>query len=400
MNTSRTRLFAAALGVSLIAFTGAGSSVHGADPATSSSAPPIFSQYCFPCHGTTGPMAGISIEKLATTPHSIGDGFQQWMRIATALETHIMPPEGMPQPEEKERQEAAAWIRSQLNAYAKKHDGDPGKVTVRRLTSGEYAYSVLDLTGLNIDTGIDASSDSVGGEGFSNFGDVQFMQDANLEHYLEAAKLIADHAVIGAGPLEFFADPGKTGFELSGITRIKDIYAKYGFRTVSGEGGFPYGLEKYGKVFYATWEYQNRAALGEPTVTLKDIALREGVEPRFAQHILATMNQSGLGYPSSEVASRWHKLPTPNGGDAKAVEAAARTECTELQKYLTTWPSWFFGRGDAAVGGAGDESPLIFNDISLTAEPAHHFTFRRLGVVGGDNPRLPPSRRFSLMSRP
>ena len=30
-----------------------------------------------------------------------------------------------------------------------------------------------------------------------NFGDVQFMQDANLERYLETAKLVADHAVIG-----------------------------------------------------------------------------------------------------------------------------------------------------------------------------------------------------------
>ena len=87
--------------------------------------------------------------------------------------------------------------------------------------------------------GIDAASDSVGGEGFTSFGDVQFMQDANLERYLAAAKIVANHAVIGVGPLEFFADPGKTGFELSAITRIKNIYATYGFRTVSGEGGIP-----------------------------------------------------------------------------------------------------------------------------------------------------------------
>ena len=88
--------------------------------------------------------------------------------------------------------------------YAKKHDGDPGRVTVRRLTSGEYAYAIQDLTGIDPETGIDAASDSVGGEGFTNFGDVQFMQDANLERYLEAAKIVANHAVIGAGPLEFY----------------------------------------------------------------------------------------------------------------------------------------------------------------------------------------------------
>ncbi len=111
-----------------------------------------------------------------------------------------MPPKGMPQPPEEQRQAAATWVRAELGAYAKKHDGEPGRVTVRRLTSGEYAYSIQDLTGVEVeDTGIDASSDSVGGEGFTNFGDVQFMQDQNLERYLEAAKRVADHAVIGSG---------------------------------------------------------------------------------------------------------------------------------------------------------------------------------------------------------
>ena len=155
------------------------------------------------------------------------------------LEQNRMPPKGMPQPTDAQRQQAVAWIRAELNAYAKKHDGDPGRVTVRRLTSGEYAYAIHDLTGIDPEAGIDAASDSVGGEGFTSFGDVQFMQDANLERYLAAAKIVANHAVIGAGPLEFFADPGKTGFELSAITRIKNIYATYGFRTVSGEGGYP-----------------------------------------------------------------------------------------------------------------------------------------------------------------
>ena len=222
---------------------------------------------------------------------------------------------------------------------------------MRRLTSGEYGYAVHDLTGLDIDTGIDAASDSVGGEGFTNFGDVQFMQDSNLEHYLAAAKKIADHAVIGSGPIGFFADPGKTGYELSAVTRIKDTYATHGFRTVSGEGGISFGLEKYGKVFYAAWLYQHRAARGEANATLKEIAEREGVSARFAQHIWTVMHTPTLGYPSSEMATRWRQLPPP-GADRKAGEAAARKTCEELQKFVTTWPLWLFARGDIAAGGA------------------------------------------------
>ena len=89
------------------------------------------------------------------------------------------------------------------------HGGDPGRVTVRRLTSAEYAYAIRDLTGVDVEVGVDASSDAVGGEGFANFGDVQFVQDASVERYLEAARQVADHAVVGAGPLTSTPTPAR-----------------------------------------------------------------------------------------------------------------------------------------------------------------------------------------------
>jgi Protein of unknown function (DUF1592)/Protein of unknown function (DUF1588)/Protein of unknown function (DUF1585)/Protein of unknown function (DUF1587)/Protein of unknown function (DUF1595) len=333
-------------------------------------------------------MGGVSLQQL-TAQASVGESFAAWGKVAAVLEQNRMPPKGMPQPSDTQRQQAVTWIRAELTNYAKKHDGDPGRVTVRRLTSGEYAYAIHDLTGIDPEAGIDAASDSVGGEGFTSFGDVQFMQDANLERYLAAAKIVANHAVIGAGPLEFFADPGKTGFELSAINRIKNIYATQGFRTVSGEGGYPFGLEKYGKVFYTTWRYQHRVALGEPNVTLKDLAIREGISPRFAQHIWTVMNQKSLSYPSSEMAAQWHKLPVPGAGDPAATVAAARTGCEELQKSVTNWPGWLFGRGDQAAGGQGDESPLVFSDKSLGAEPVHHFNYNRGGRGPGGRAAAP-----------
>src|SRR6185369_9955072 len=118
-------------------------------------------------------------------------------------------------PTDDERAATVAWVRSALSAYEAKHAGDRRRVTVRRLTSAEYAYALRDLTGIDVKVGVDASSDSVGGEGFTNFGDVQFVEDTSIERYLESAKLVADHAVVGAGPLEFYADAGKTGLELS-----------------------------------------------------------------------------------------------------------------------------------------------------------------------------------------
>jgi hypothetical protein len=345
---------------------------------------PIFQQYCFQCHSNAASMAGVNLERM-TSQNSVSDSFKQWRNVVAALEQKRMPPEGMPQLSEEERRRVIAWIRSELDGFVKRHAGDPGRVTVRRLTSGEYGYSIQDLTGLDLRIEHDLVSDEVGGEGFSNFGDVQFIQDAGMERYLEAAKRVADHAVIGSGPIQFFADPGKTGFELSAIARIRAIYDKYGFRTVSGEGGRPYGLDLYGKALYAAWRYQHRTALSEGNVSLKDLAAREGVTARFAQHIWTVLNQPSLSYPSSEVVARWRKLPPPDS-DSKTSAATVRAACADIQKFLVTWPSWLFARGDLAAGGAGDERPLEFSDASLKVEMRRRLSFFR-GFRGG--PRAP-----------
>jgi mono/diheme cytochrome c family protein len=374
---------ACVIGVGNVAGTRA---VSNTTSGASGGVPALFQEYCIHCHGTVAPKAGVNLALMVAQP-SVGESFRMWERVAQALEERAMPPKAMPQPSDEERAQALAWIRGELGAYAKKHDGEPGEVTIRRLTSGEYAYTIKDLTGLDLNVGIDSSSDAVGGEGFTNFGDVQFMQDANLERYLKAAKLIAEHAVIGAGPLDFFADPGKTGFEYSAVARIRDIYATHGIRTVSGEGGKPFGLEKYGKAFFVAWQYKHRAALGEAAATLPALAAREGITPRFARHIWQLMNKSTLGYPTSEVVARWRRLPAPQAGNAPEARDkknldAVRVGCQDIQKFVVTWPSWLFARGDEAAGGAGDESPLRLSDSTLAMKPQHRFAY----VRGGGRP--------------
>jgi hypothetical protein len=304
------------------------------------------------------------------------------------LDNGEMPPdEAERQPSPAERQAAAAWVRSTLQAYQQAHAGEPGHVTVRRLTSGEYAFAIRDLTGIEVKTGIDASSDSVGGEGFTSFGDVQFVQDASIERYLEAAKEVAEHAMIGAGPLHFHADTGRTGLELSALNRINELYASKGFRVVSGEGGRPFGLERYGKAFFTAWFFKHRAVLGQPAVTLRELANREGITGRFADHVAQVVGRSNLVIPRPKWLRLGGALPVPSGPNDTASIALAREECDKLSKHLTTWPSWFFGRGDLAAGGAGDESPLVFDDKTLAVESTHIFTYPlglRFGRGGRD----------------
>ncbi len=348
---------------------------------TAAKPPALFQKYCFECHSDSKgkPEGGISMEKLLGQP-SVGPHSAQWEKVVEMLETSEMPPSDAEKfPTTAERTAAVSWVRSALKTYERDHAGEPGHVTVRRLTSGEYAYAIRDLTGIDIDAGIDSSGDSVGGEGFTNYGDVQFVQDASLERYLEAAKVVADHAVVGAGPLEFSPDSGKSGVELFALNRINELHT-HGFRVVSGEGGRPFGLERYGKAFYTAWFFAHRAALGEPKVTLNELAAREGLTPTFTQHIWSVVNQPVLKYPVADMVSRWKAFPAPTADVAASLEKG-RTAAAELQKYMMNWPVWFFGRGQLAAGGAGDESPLVFDDTSLRVIPSFQYAVQLGGLA-------------------
>ncbi len=336
-----------------------------------------FRQYCVQCHGDASATAGINLQKL-TSEASISDSFRQWKKVATVLEEGRMPPSGIPGPNPADRIQAAEWIRASLRAYVDKHDGDPGRVTLRRLTSAEYAYTIRDLTGVDLDLERHFAGDAVGGEGFANFGDVQFMADANLESYLEVAKLVADHAVIGAGPLQFGPDPGQSGFELSAIHRIHNLYREYGFRAVAAEGGRAFGLEKYGRAFYAAWLYKHRQ--GE--LTFEELARREKLSPRFLEHIWSVVNQEQASYPTSEVVSRWQALKPPLDGN----EDAVRSECAKIQEFVINWPRWLFAAGALAAGGAGDERALVITAEALAPKTRQDlkFTLNDRGQGPGD----------------
>jgi hypothetical protein len=340
-----------------------------------------FQKYCFDCHGTRNPEAGLSLETLVADL-SLGGHWEEWEKVAEMLGTGMMPPlDADAQPTEAERAAATDWIRDALHAYETRHAGEPGRVTIRRLTSAEYAYAIRDLTGVDLPIGVDASSDAVGGEGFANYGDVQFVQDETLERFLESARRVADHAIVGAGPLEFSPDVGRTGVELFALRRINHLYETYGFRLASGEGGWPYGLDRYAKAFYVAWYYRHRTALGEPRVTLDALAAREGITGRFAEHIWAVVNTRSLEYPTGDMVRRWKSLAAPDA-DRETSIARARAGCDEIQAQLMAWPVWFFARGELAAGGAGDESPLLFDDEALEVVPARQFTYRPGAATG------------------
>lgn len=310
-------------------------------------------EYCFRCHGSEKAKADVNLKAL-TTSDAIGVGFKTWELVLEMLEAGEMPPEDEAQPTNEERVRLSDDIEAALRRVQMESEGDPGIVELRRLTRAEYAYSIEDLTGLRLEFGHILPEDAAGGEGFANFGAAQFLHGGGLERYLEAAKMVAARAVIGAGSLRFYSDPGMTGQELSAIHRIRDIYREWGFRSGSGEGGEAFGLDKYPRAFYVGWRFLHRDALTLHDVELRELAHQEGIPERFAQSIWAVLTDEDPSFPTSEITNAWRALPPPSALDSEDRESVIRRDCEEIYETLLGWQSAF-----ANASNDDEEAPSL-----------------------------------------
>ena len=296
---------------------------------------PLLQKSCFECHDASVSKGGVNLEHASATSDVARD-FTIWERAARMVQDGKMPPEKREPLSSSERAQVVDAIRTTLDAYIVKHAGDPGPVALRRLTSAEYDFAIEDLTGLSLSLGRTFVNDAVGGEGFSNVGDVQFMEDSGLERYLEAAKAVADHAVIGSGPIRFYPDRGLTGLELSAMDRIQKIYRNNGFRTTAGEGAEPYGLTHYPNAFYAAWRYLHRSALGIGEVDLGRLARDLNVPGPFVEHIWKVLNLSDPPFPMARFIDAWRALPAPSSPEFEGIDKV-RLGCRQIYEELDVW---------------------------------------------------------------
>ena len=359
MSHRQPLVFAVTLSLILLA----GANLNGAEDALRiSRVATSIERFCLDCHGGDHVEAGMDLQSL-TADGSFGTDFRDWQKVVSQLEAGTMPPRDAMQPAKSQRQTLIEDIRAGIRKSAEQYAGDPGRVVIRRLTSAEYAYTIRDLTGLDLNLERSFDGDAVGGAGFTNTGIAQFVQDSTLERYLEAARQIADHAVIGAGPLSFYQDPGQTGFELSAVSRINNIYRTHGFRTAAGEGGEAFGMQKYPNAFYTAWQFKHRQRLNLENETMDSLSGRNGVAVRFAEFIHRVLSNESHPFPLSDICGRWQRLPVPDVVTAELVNDV-RDECDAIVKAMLVWQDRFGENPDAK-----EEAPVLSDrsfDVSQT----------------------------------
>ena len=113
----------------------------------------------------------------------------KWKKSAARVKTHDMPPEGLDQPSDQERQRFAEWLEKVKYLSPK----DPGPFIIRRLTKTEYGNTLHDLFG--VDPNIVASlPDEVSGEGYLNS-----LSPLQLEQYLTISQKVLNQVLSPEG---------------------------------------------------------------------------------------------------------------------------------------------------------------------------------------------------------
>jgi mono/diheme cytochrome c family protein len=185
-----------------IALTALGASSSGlrADQPAQPTAPAavtdqaLVQKYCITCHNARAKTGGLTLEGIdPARVASDAEHAELWEKVALKLRGGMMPPQGMPRPDEATIEGFATRIEKALDSQALRSP-DPGHKPVHRLNRTEYGNAVRDLLDLEIDASAFLPADDES-HGFDNIAGVLRISPSLLEQYLGAARQISSLAV-------------------------------------------------------------------------------------------------------------------------------------------------------------------------------------------------------------
>jgi hypothetical protein len=159
---------------------------------------PMLAAKCYECHNADKMKGDVDLKQFAADP-KLAEEFEIWTKVKDTIDNGDMPPRKAKQLTSDEKAAITGWVQNGLDVLAEAKSGDPGPVTMRRLTNAEYDNTLRDLTGRDYALAKEFQTDGGGGEGFTNTGDVLFMSPAAIDKYFAAARKLADHATIMPG---------------------------------------------------------------------------------------------------------------------------------------------------------------------------------------------------------
>jgi hypothetical protein len=144
--------------------------------------------YCATCHNQRLNTAGLALDTLDLT--NVGAHAQLWEKVVVKLRAGLMPPSGMPRPQQAVVDSFASSLEAALDTAAE-NNPNPGRTEpFHRLNRAEYQNAIRDLLSLDIDATPLLPTDEVS-YGFDNIAGVLKLSPLLTERYLNAAQKIS-----------------------------------------------------------------------------------------------------------------------------------------------------------------------------------------------------------------
>ncbi|MEZ5402363.1 MAG: DUF1592 domain-containing protein [Bryobacteraceae bacterium] len=336
---------------------------------------PFVAAYCTACHGAKNPAAQFDLAQYGTMADTVRD-HSRWALAAEKLKAHEMPPKGLKQPPEADREAVIAWVEQMRDVEARKNAGDPGPVLVRRLSNAEYNYTIRDLTGVDMKPTREFPVDPANPSGFDNTGESLSMSPALLNKYLQAARDVASHLFLGMNGIGFAPHPmlAESDREKYTIIRIVDFYKRQ-----------PTDLADY---FQAAWRYKHRAALEKPDATLADFAAEVKISPKYLPMVRGILEDpmEEVG-PIARLRSMWRMLPSPEHKQMELV----REGCVKMRDWTMRVRKLTMAlyRSPKVTGLSGTSQPLMNWKLRAFAAHRRDFDPKALLAEGEPPPEMP-----------
>lgn len=149
----------------------------------------FFDAHCTKCHSGDKPKGDWRIDDLGADLANKSSR-ERWQSVLEKLESGEMPPESKPRPPEKEVRALTEWITAQV---AERRAAE-GRVVLRRLNRAEYANTVRDLLGVEVDL-TDLLPLDTSTSGFDNSAEALHTSSYLMRSYLDAADRVLDEAI-------------------------------------------------------------------------------------------------------------------------------------------------------------------------------------------------------------
>ncbi len=281
---------------------------------------PLLEKFCVDCHSDDEAEADLNFDTFRTIDDLRSDT-KAWIKVDKMLSSRQMPPKKSDQLSDSEQDTLSGWVHEFLIVEARARAGDPGRVVLRRLNNDEYNYTVRDLTGVNsLNPTREFPVDGAAGEGFTNAGDALVMSPALVEKFLDAGKEVSKHAVLTPTGIRFSEHLTERDLADELMKKIRNFYS--GYVNVEIKGGDNWNdsadlkssaLNRNGSIplgKYFTSTLKNRKELVSGSVSVVELAERDGLNPKYLQFLWEVLDPSRPSPDSfllNRVRNQWNR---------------------------------------------------------------------------------------------